>query len=251
MSVTSSAAESPLADPSVLSLPSESTEFATEAAGRRLRSNRPHLRLVAPLRPERASRGLFAVVVTIVLALGLIVMLLINTSVAQTAFVVSELQSKQRELARTEASLTQAIAAVAAPPVLESRARALGMVPATRPVFLTVPSGKVRGKAKPAPGDRTRTVNLAGSLTATLIDPLPVDGRGDELPPAQRRQIGDGAVLVDAAQPTGDAATQQARRNEERQALRQTATTDGAVLVGPDGPREVEVDGAELGQAGQ
>jgi hypothetical protein len=196
---------------------------------------------------------LFAVVVTIVLALGLIVMLLINTSVAQTAFVVSELQSKQRELARTEASLTQAIAAVAAPPVLESRARALGMVPATRPVFLTVPSGKVRGKAKPAPGDRTRTVNLAGSLTATLIDPLPVDGREEELPPAQRRQVGDGAVLVDAAaaQPTGDAATQQARRNEERQALRQTATTDGAVLVGPDGPRAGEVDGAELGQAGQ
>ena len=251
MSITSSAAESPLADPSVLSLPSESTEFATQAAGRRLRSNRPHLRLVAPLRPERASRGVFAVVVTIVLALGLIVMLLINTSVAQTAFVVSELQSKQRELARTEASLTQAIAAVAAPPVLESRARALGMVPATRPVFLTVPSGKVRGKAKPAPGDRTRTVNLAGSLTATLIDPLPVGGRGEELPPAQRRQIGDGAVLVDAAQPTGDAATQQARRNEERQALRQTATTDGAALVGPDGPRGADVDGAELGQAGR
>ncbi|MEK9956732.1 MAG: hypothetical protein VW780_08190, partial [Actinomycetota bacterium] len=97
---------------------------------------------------------------------------------------------------------------------------------------------KVRGKAKPAPGDRTRTVNLAGSLTATLIDPLPVDGRGEELPPAQRRQVGDGAVLVDAAaEPTGDAATQQARRNEERQALRQTATTDGAVLVGPGGPR--------------
>ena len=252
MSVASSASKSPVADSSVLSLPSESTEFATQVAGRRMRRDRPHLRLVAPLRPERASRGLFAVVVTIVLALGLIVMLLINTSVAQTAFVVSELQSKQRELARTEASLTQAIATVAAPPVLESKARALGMVPARRPVFLTIPSGKVRGKAKPAPGDRSRTANLAGSLTATLIDPLPVDVRGEQLPPAQRRQVGDGAVLVDAAaQPTGDAATQQARRNEERQALRQTATTDGAVLVGPGGPREVEVDGAELGQAGQ
>jgi hypothetical protein len=33
--------------------------------------------------------------------------------------------------------------------------------------------------------------------------------------------------------------------------LRQTATTDGAVLVGPDAPRAGEVDGAELGQAGQ
>ena len=240
--------------PAELELPSASTEYATQAAGRKFKDELPHLRLVAPLRPERASRGLFAVVVTLILALGLIVMLLLNTSVAQTAFVVSELQSQQRELARQEASLTEVIATAAAPPVLESKARALGMVPTTRPVFLTVPSGKVRGKAKPAPGDRTRTANVSGSLTATLIDPLPVEPvpGGEEIATAERRQIGDGAVLVEPGAETGaDEATEQARRNEERQALRETATTDGAVLVGPDQPAAPEADGAQLAEAGR
>jgi len=234
-----------------IELPAESTEFATKVAGRKFRADRPHLRLVAPLRPERASRGLFAVIVTVALALGLIMMLLLNTSVAQTAFVVSELQSQQRELARTEASLTEAIAAAAAPPVLESKARALGMVPSTRPVFLTIPGGKVRGKAKPAPGDRTRTANVAGSLTATLIDPLPVEAvvAGAEAPEGQRRQIGDGAVLVAPGTATAvDEATEQARRNEERQVRRETATTDGAILVSPQGPVEPEAGGAQLGE---
>jgi hypothetical protein len=240
--------------PTELQLPSTSTEYATQAAGRKFKDELPHLRLVAPLRPERASRGLFAVVITVILALGLIVMLLLNTSVAQTAFVVSELQLEQRELARQEASLTEAIAAAAAPPVLESKARALGMVPTTRPVFLTIPSGRVRGKAKPAPGDQTRTANVAGSLTATLIDPLPIDqvAGGEESPSAERRQIGDGAVLVEpGAEAITDAATEQARRNEERQALRETATTDGAVLVDPDQPAAPEADGAQLTEAGE
>jgi len=234
-----------------IELPAESTEFATKVAGRKFRADRPHLRLVAPLRPERASRGLFAVIVTVALALGLIMMLLLNTSVAQTAFVVSELQSQQRELARTEASLTEAIAAAAAPPVLESKARALGMVPSTRPVFLTIPGGKVRGKAKPAPGDRIRTANVAGSLTATLVDPLPVEAvvAGAEAPEGQRRQIGDGAVLVAPGTAAAvDEATEQARRNEERQVRRETATTDGAILVSPQGPVEPEADGAQLSE---
>ena len=234
-----------------IELPAESTEFATKAAGRKFRADRPHLRLVAPLRPERASRGLFAVIVTVALALGLIIMLLLNTSVAQTAFVVSELQSQQRQLARTEASLTEAIAAAAAPPVLESKARALGMVPRTRPVFLTIPGGKVRGKAKPAPGDRTRTANVSGSLTATLVDPLPVEAvvAGDEAPAGQRRQIGDGAVLVAPGTTTEvDEATEQARRNEERQVRRETATTDGAILVSPQEPVQPEADGAQLSE---
>ena len=44
------------------------------------------------------------------------------------------------------------MAAAAAPESLEQRARALGMVPSQTPVFLSVPSGKVLGKPKPAPG---------------------------------------------------------------------------------------------------
>lgn len=220
-------------------LPQSTTEYATGAAGRKHRAELPHLRLVAPLRPERASRGLFAVLITGILALGLVVMLVINTSVAQTAFTVSELQSQQRELARTEAALTEALAAAAAPPVLEAKARALGMVPSNRPVFLTIPSGEVKGKARPAQGDRTRTQNVATSMTATLLDPVATTQAEAASPSAaaeaetgQRRQVGDGAVLVaPGAEQQFDEATEQARRNEARQQADLPGVTDGAVLV--------------------
>jgi len=228
-------------------LPESTTEYATGAAGRKHRHDLPHLRLVAPLRPERASRGLFAVVLAAMLALGLVIMLVINTSVAQTAFTVSELQIQQRELARTEAALTEELSAVAAPPVLEAKARAIGMVPSGRPVFVTIPSGEVKGRAKPARGDTSRTANVATSLTASLLDPVPGSGAADEGAQAsgdpdaeqgQRRQVGDGAVLVDpGAVQRFDEATEQARRNEARQQGQEVeglAVTDGAVLVGGD-----------------
>lgn len=230
-----------------LTLPETTTEYATHTAGRRFRDELPHLRLVAPLRPERASRGLFAVLIAAMLAFGLVVMLVINTSVAQTAFTVTELRSQQRELARTEAALTEALATAAAPPVLEAKARALGMVPSGRSVFVTIPDGGVRGKAKPAPGDRTRTANVATSLTATLLDPIPITGASEAAETADgavqgRRQVGDGAVLVDPeATADFDAATEQAMRNEAREQLR-GQVSDGAVLVSavPEG------DGARL-----
>ncbi len=228
--------------PVAVELPATSTEYATHGAGRKHRMSLPHLQLVAPLRPERASRGFFAVVVTSMLALGLIVMLLINTSVGQTAFTVTELKGQQRDLSRTEAALTKALAEAASPPVLEAKARALGMMPSDRAVFLTVPGGKVRGKAKPAPGNQARTANVAGSLTATLIDPLPTsvvptaeaDGQ-----PGERRQVGDGAVLLEPGSSAAmSEATEQAQRNEQRQSRRLAASGDGAQLVEPEGAGE-------------
>lgn len=217
-------------------LAASTTEYATQVAGRKHRMELPHLRLVAPLRPERASRGLFAVIIAVLLAFGLVVMLLLNTSVAQTAFVVTELKSQQRDLVRAEAALTQALAAAAAPPALEAKARSLGMVPSSRPVFLTVPEGNVRGNARPVPGNRARTANLATSLTATLLDSPNASSDAAEVdlesPAVQRRQIGDGAVLVEPGSSL-DEATEQARRNEQRQRNRQT--DDGAQLVPPSG----------------
>ena len=237
--------------PSEVELPESATEYATHGAGRKHRAQLPHLRLVAPLRPERASRGFFAVLITVMLAFGLVVMLVVNTSVAQTAFTITELKIQQRDLSRTEAALTKALAEAASPPVLEAQARALGMVPSDRAVFLTVPGGKVRGKAKPAPGSQARTANIAGSLTATLVDPIPVAVPADAVTAAAdsgaRRQVGDGAVLVDPNSPgQADEAAQQARRNQEGQEQRLAARGDGAQLVTADSVAVPEGDGAQV-----
>ncbi|MCH9830043.1 MAG: hypothetical protein K0U31_00420, partial [Actinomycetia bacterium] len=115
------------------------------------------LRLVAPLRVRKASRGVFVIVLASLLGIGLLGMLLINTTLAQGAFTLSELKTTQAELSRTEATLTESVAALTAPIVLEQKARDLGMVPSTTPAFIEIPSGKVMGKAKPAPGVRIAT----------------------------------------------------------------------------------------------
>jgi hypothetical protein len=80
-----------------------------------------------------------------------------------------------------------------------------------------------------------------------LLDPVPGSGTADDGAQAsgdsdsaegQRRQVGDGAVLVDpGAAEQFDEATEQARRNEARQQGQEVeglAVTDGAVLVGGD-----------------
>ena len=56
------------------------TEYATKGVRRNTRDN---LRLVAPLRVSKASRGLFVIVLTSFLGVGLFGMLLINTTLAQ------------------------------------------------------------------------------------------------------------------------------------------------------------------------
>ena len=245
-------------DVDVIDLPASATEYATQGAERKMRAELPHLRLVRPLRPERASRGFFAVLITAMLAFGLVLMLVINTSVAQTAFIVTELKIQQRDLSRTEAALTKALAEAASPPILEAKARSLGMIPSDRAVFLTVPSGKVRGKAKPAPGNRALTANVAGSLTATLIDPIPVAALAAEassegaVEAGERRQVGDGAVLVDpSSESVVNEATEQARRNEQRQQDRASTMSDGAQLVDSAEGGQGVGDGAEVDAGGR
>ena len=180
------------------------TEYATRGA-RGHRVTRPHLRMVSPLRPERASRGVFALVVTTVLAIGMLSILLINTSLAQGAFTISELKSEQSALLQQEEALTEAVAAIAAPESLERQARAMGMVPSENPVFLDVTTGKVLGKPKPAPGTRTTMPRLLTPADATVAEG--VDNGLAGLPVA-------GAAEQDPA--ALDAAAAQAARNEEK-----------------------------------
>lgn len=151
------------------------TEYATRGVRKRTRDN---LRLVAPIRVRKASRGMFVIVLASILGAGLLVMLLINTTLAQGAFTLSELRSTQTELSRTEATLIESVAALAAPTVLEEKARSLGMVPSSTPAFIQIPSGKVLGKPKPAPG-----VRVATPADATVGEAVEVPSTSG-LPPA-------------------------------------------------------------------
>lgn len=177
----------------------DGTEYATRGA-KGLRSSRPHLRMVSPLRAERASRGVFALVVTGMLIAGMVVILVINTSLAQGAFTVSELQTQRATLTQQEQALSEDVAAAAAPESLEQRARALGMVPSQTPVFLTLPSGKIVGKAKAAPGGSASEPRLLTPADATATEAVDNASVGTDLPIAPGVNYDPAAADAAAAQ---------------------------------------------------
>lgn len=147
------------------------TEYATKHARA---FTRPNLRLVSPLRADRASRGAFLLVVTGTLAIGLLAMLLINTALAQGAFTVSDLKSQQATLLEQEAMLREEVSALAAPGALERAARDMGMVPSLAPAFLNLADGTILGKPKSVPVSKyaplPRVATLADATAAEAVD---------------------------------------------------------------------------------
>jgi hypothetical protein len=140
--------------------------------------------MVSPLRAERASRGVFALVVGGLLILGMVGILVINTSLAQGAFTISELQAQRATLTQQEQTLAEQVAGAAAPESLEQRARAMGMVPSETPVFLSLPSGQVLGKAKAAAGGSASAPRLLTPADATATEAVDNASVGTDLPVA-------------------------------------------------------------------
>lgn len=177
----------------------QGTEYATRGA-RGVRAQRPHLRMVSPLHAERASRGVFALVVTGMLVIGMLVILVINTSLAQGAFTISELQTERATLGQAEQALAEQVAAASAPRSLEDRARAMGMVPSQTPVFLTVPKGRVLGKPKAAPGGSASAPRLLTPADATATEAVDNASVGTDLPIAPGPDYDPAAADAAAAQ---------------------------------------------------
>jgi len=109
----------------------------------------PWLRLV-PSVPVDAPRAPFIVFVIAVLGVGLIGLLLLNTSLQKRAFDLSSLQRSTAALADQQSDLEQKAAGLSAPEAVAARAVELGMVPNTNPVFLRLSDGKVLGIPVPA-----------------------------------------------------------------------------------------------------
>jgi hypothetical protein len=124
------------------------TDPARRPARRRQVASRQRLRVVQGR--AAARRGWFPVVCVSLLAGGLLAVLVLNAALAQGSFELGRLQATSSELADQQESLTQSIDEQRSPEQLASRARALGMVPATAAAFLRLSDGKVLGVAKPA-----------------------------------------------------------------------------------------------------
>jgi cell division protein FtsB len=119
------------------------------------------LRLVAPLAPERVGRGAFILIVLGVVAAGLMIVLIVNTAVAQGSFELTTLKTERASLAERESTLNAQLAALSTPDSLRSKARELGMVPSRNPAFLRVSDGVVLGQPTRAKG-RGSTASESG-----------------------------------------------------------------------------------------
>ncbi|MEU1279028.1 cell division protein FtsL [Streptomyces sp. NPDC005805] len=108
-----------------------------------------------PSAPSSAARTPFVLLVVLLLAGGLITLLVLNSSLSQGSFRLSELKKETTELTDEQQALQRDVDDRSAPGALERRARELGMVPGGSPAFLG-PDGTVRGvpgraTAQPSP----------------------------------------------------------------------------------------------------
>ena len=186
------------------------------------------LHLVPGTRP-RLGGGPFAAVVVGILAGGLLTLLLLNTVIAQGAFTVNQRQAQADALAVQEQALAQRVAALETPDALERRARELGMVASTTPVFLRLSDGKVLGVPTPASGRRSTTTVREPARDPQPAPAVPAPEAAEEAAAsdgAAGAASGDGAAAV----PPPEGAEEQAAADAA--AAAQAEAEDAASPVG-------------------
>ena len=120
---------------------------------------RPQLTLV---RNDDAHRRIgeigFGVLLLAVGFIGLMFYLAAQTQLSQGAYDERQLTAQLRDSAARVQELQQQVTVLAAPATLDRRARAIGMVPMSVPVFLRLSDGEVLGNPQPA---KAYAANLA------------------------------------------------------------------------------------------
>jgi hypothetical protein len=96
------------------------------------------------------SSSAFAIGALAVLSIGLLTLLVLNTALAKGSFRAHELRVQKAELAQREQLLRTQIQDASSPVTLTKRAKALGLVPATAPVFIRLEDGTIVGVSYPA-----------------------------------------------------------------------------------------------------
>lgn len=96
---------------------------------------------VAPPAPVAAPRAPFVALVLVLVLTGVIGILVLNTKIAENAFVLDDLHRKQSSLDRDEQRLKSDIAKQESPAYLATRASQFGLGRTTSPASLLLPDG--------------------------------------------------------------------------------------------------------------
>lgn len=105
---------------------------------------------VMPARFAASGNGAFATLCIVLLTVGLIALLLLNTVLAQGSLTMGQLQQESTTLANSASNLQVEIAAASAGGALAAKAEQMGMVRSNERAYIDLSTGKVSGTAYPA-----------------------------------------------------------------------------------------------------
>lgn len=205
--------------------------------GQPSRPAQPHvpLRLVAP-RSDPGSRAPFVVALVFLLGVGLVGLLVLNTTMQRRAFDLTTLDQRADALDVSAAALRMRTERLASPQRLALEAAELGMVPNTAPVFLRLSDGRVVGDPVPAstassipgllpaPPTITEPRRRAGDAPTQGYKPRDQAGRGED--GAQPRVGSTDELASERAGEDSEPANSQGARQNARQNARQGAQGD-------------------------
>jgi hypothetical protein len=179
---------------------------------------------------KSAARAPFVLLVAGLLAGGLVLVLLVNTWLAQGSFTLRQLQQQQSDLRVQSQALAQKINTESAPQVLAAKAQAMGMVPAPAPVFKTA-SGKVLGRPEPGvappppqPPSPSTTPSASTSPTASASASGAAQASGKPSPQASGKSSPQPSGKA-SPQPSGKASPQASGKSSPQSSVGPTAPT--------------------------
>ena len=156
-----------------------------------LRSLRPDFQVIDGVKSKRGTYVYWAILVgTAITALA--AYLFLQTQLSQGAFEEQRLNEQLRQLNASVQDLSQQAAVMTAPATLDERARKLGMVPLSAPVFLRLSDGAVLGTPKVAKANVKPSVKVATLSSSSLL----LTSDGSALLHTSQLPTDDGAVLI-------------------------------------------------------
>jgi hypothetical protein len=105
---------------------------------------------VTPPAPVTAPRAPFVALVLVLVLVGVVGILVLNTKIAENAFRLDALHKQQSSLDRQEEQLRGDLAQKESPGYLAAQAARLGAVPTRTPAFLVLPNGTQLAMPGPA-----------------------------------------------------------------------------------------------------
>ena len=137
--------------------------------GRAAGTSRPARLRVITGEEVRSSNTGFGVLCALLMTVGLLAVLLLNTARAEQSFALGSLQQTSDRLSDNEEQLRTDLANVQAPQQLALKAQEMGMVPAGEVAYVRSSDHKVLGVAKNATGGSTFTVGTLPNTPASTV----------------------------------------------------------------------------------